>query len=241
MVADSLRKQADLAEQTHEQFGKSIPNQLAIFDQKIAIAQSDFDRESARLKSLQVYSGVNGVLAQVPVEVGQQFTEGELLAKIVNPKKLKAELRVPEVEARYVRVGQKASVDTHNGITVGTVVRIDPEVTDGSMTIHVTFGDAELPEEVRPDMTVVGMIEIKRLPDVIWVGRPASAMSVSKDDIFLLTTDDRSNSKRALRVPVQYGIASANAIVIEDGLKEGDQVIRSVMSDFDGTDEVILK
>lgn len=233
--AESLLKQRDFAEQGWRKFEQSVEDRLAVYDEQILQAKTNLRRAESQFNSLRVLAGAEGVLSAVLVEVGQQFDAGELLAKVVNPRRLKAELRVSEVDARYLRVGQPAHVDTHHGVVTGTVSRIDPSVVLGSVTVDISFGDQSLPEDVRPDLSVNGFIEVSRVADVVWVGRPAAGMATSSSNLYRLVAEDR-----ALRVPVEFGLASANAIVVRHGLAAGDQVILSDMRDYQDHPEVEL-
>jgi HlyD family secretion protein len=234
--AEGLKRQLEVDHRAYEQFRDSMPDQVAIFSEKVAQADANLKRARHKIEVLQVKAGIEGVLAQVPVEVGQQVRAGDVLAKVVNPRKLKAVLKVPEVEARYVNLGQPARIDTHQGIVHGRVSRIDPAVEEGSVSVDVSF-DTDLPGEARPDLSVIGMIEIERLPNVLFVGRPAAGMSESTISLLRLDVD----SNVAVRVPVEIGIASISSVEIRRGLNVGDQVILSDMSRFDEFDRVRLE
>lgn len=194
----------------------------------VALRQDEVDR-------LQVRAGIKGVLQQLPVEVGQQVTPGTNLARVARPDKLKAEIRIAETQAKDVQLGQKASVDTRNGIIEGRVSRIDPAATNGTVTIDVALlGD--LPKGARPDLTVDGTVELERLEDVLYVGRPAQGQSNSLVGLFRLDSD----SDQANRVQVRLGRASVNTVEIVDGLREGDQVVLSDTSAWDAFDRIRL-
>jgi HlyD family secretion protein len=186
-----------------------------------------------QLNSLQVRAGTRGVLALLPVEVGQQVTTGTNLARIANPEHLKAEIKIPETQAKDVQIGQSAAVDTHNGIIAGRVVRIDPAVQDGSVTVDVSLEDA-LPKGARPDLSVDGTVELERLENVLHVGRPAFGQGNSQVGLFRLSNEGR----RAIRVRVRFGRTSVNLVEILEGLSEGDQVIVSDMSAWDSYDQL---
>ena len=189
----------------------------------------------SQLNSLRVRAGAEGVLQELSVEVGQRVTAGTILAKVVQPTRLKAQIKVPETQAKDVQIGQVASIDTHNGIVPGRVERIDPAVQNGTVTVDVALEGA-LPQGARPDLSVDGTIEIERLPDVLYVGRPVHGQPDSTVGLFKLT----ESGKEAVRVPVKLGRSSVSTIEVVEGLKVGDQVILSDMSAWDGFDRIKL-
>jgi len=198
-------------------------------------------RETAKLRqrdldALKVRAGVAGVLQVIAVEPGQRVTPGLNLARVANPSRLKAELRVPETQARDVAIGLPANIDTRNGIVAGHVVRVDPAVTNGTVTVDVAL-DGELPKGARPDLSVDGTIVIEKLDDALTVGRPAFGQPDSRITLFRLSPDGSS----ATRVPVQLGRGSVHRIEVLDGLAEGDRVILSDMSTWDAVDRVRLE
>ncbi|MBI4478971.1 MAG: HlyD family efflux transporter periplasmic adaptor subunit [Acidobacteria bacterium] len=203
-------------------------------------ARADQYRAKAKLKqsqleALRVRAGTSGVLALLPVEVGQQVTPGTNLARVANPQHLKAEVKIPETQAKDMQIGLKATVDTHNGLIYGHVARIDPAVQEGSVTLDVGL-DGALPQGARQDLSVDGTIELERLSNVLFVGRPAFGQEKSMAGLFRLEDQGR----RASRVQVQFGRASVNAVEILEGLNEGDQVIISDMSAWDSFDHIRL-
>jgi HlyD family secretion protein len=177
---------------------------------------------------LKVRPGIRGVLQQVPVAVGQQVTPGVNLARVAQPEHLKAELRIAETQAKDVDINQRASIDTRNGIVEGRVMRIDPAVQDGTVTVDVELV-SELPRGARPDLSVDGTIEIERLEDVLFVGRPAYGQAGTTVSLFRLLADGQT----AERVDVTLGKSSVNTIEIVNGLGEGDEVILSDTSAWD--------
>ena len=181
-----------------------------------------------QVASMRVTAGANGVLQELPLEVGQWAMSGTTLAKVVEPGRLKAVLNVPETQAKDVAIGQRASIDTRNGVIAGHVVRIDPAARNGTVSIDVAL-DGALPPGARPDLTVDGTVEIERLPNALYVGRPAFAQANTSIEVFRIEPDGRT----ATRVRVQFGRGSVNAIEIVDGLKEGDRVILSDLSQYD--------
>jgi len=183
--------------------------------------------------ALQVKAGIDGVLQQVPVQEGQQVSAGTNLARIARPDVLRAELRIAETQAKDVVVGQKVGVDTRNGIAAGTVERIDPAVQNGTVQVDVDL-TGPLPPGARPDLSVEGTIEIERLADVIYVGRPAFGQPDSEVRLFRLNPSDGL----AERIPVRLGRSSVNLIEIKQGLKPGDQVVLSDTSAWDAYDRI---
>jgi HlyD family secretion protein len=182
----------------------------------------------SQVDALKVRPGIRGVLQQVPVAVGQQVTPGVNLARVAQPELLKAELRIAETQAKDVEINQRASIDTRNGIVEGRVMRIDPAVQDGTVTVDVELV-SELPRGARPDLSVDGTIEIERLEDVLYVGRPAYGQAGTTVSLFRLLADGQT----AERVDVTLGKSSVNTIEIVAGLGEGDEVILSDTSAWD--------
>ncbi len=182
----------------------------------------------SQVDALKVQPGIRGVLQQVPVAVGQQVTPGVNLARVAQPEHLKAELRIAETQAKDVEINQRASIDTRNGIVEGRVMRIDPAVQDGTVTVDVELV-SELPRGARPDLSVDGTIEIERLVDVLYVGRPAYGQAGTTVSLFRLLADGQT----AERVDVTLGKSSVNTIEIVNGLGEGDEVILSDTSAWD--------
>jgi len=184
---------------------------------------------------LKLRAGVDGVLQELSLQNGQAVAAGTLLAKVVRPDKLKAEIRIPETQAKDVVIGQKATVDTRNGVVAGHVVRIDPAAQAGTVRVDVTL-DGPLPAGARPDLNVEGTIEIERLPSVLYVGRPASGQPGTTVGLFRLDADGTA----AERTPVKLGRSSVKNIEIVAGLHEGDRVILSDMSQWDQVDRIRL-
>jgi multidrug efflux pump subunit AcrA (membrane-fusion protein) len=170
------------------------------------------------------------------MQVGQHVLPGTMLAKVVQPNHLMAELKIAETQARDVQIGQPALIDTHNGTVAGKVTRVDPAVQNGTVTVDVTLTD-ELPKGARPDLSVDGTIDLEKLENVLYVGRPAFGQENSTISLFKLDSD----GKGAVRVPVKVGRASVNSIQILEGLREGDTVILSDMSRNDNTDRIRLE
>jgi len=215
---------------------QSMAAQLAAQEAEIERLRGLVAFQQRYLESLRVTAGTRGVLRELPLQEGQWVNPGQQLAVVVQPGRLKAELRIPETQAKDVVVGQRASIDTRNGIVPGRVVRIDPAVVNGTVTVDVAL-EGELPRGARPDLSVDGTIEIERLQDVLFVGRPAYGQPESTIGVFRLDPD----GEYARRVTVETGRASVNAIEIRSGLREGDVVILSDMSQWDGVERVKMR
>lgn len=190
----------------------------------------------SQVDQLRVRAGMHGVLEQVLVAVGQQVAPGTTLARVADPTRLKAELRIPETQARDLALDQPAQIDTRNGIIPGRVARIDPAAQAGTVTVDIALIGA-LPRGARPDLSVDGTIELERLTQVLYVGRPAFGQEQSTVGLFRLNPQ----TGEAVRVPVQLGRSSVNTIEILGGLAEGDQVVLSDMSAWDAFDRVRLR
>ncbi len=217
---------------------QTSPAQLAESEAGLHQAESLFNLRQNQIESLHVRAGTAGVLASVrdKIELGQSVSAGAILARITSPKKLKAQLKVPEVQARDVIIGLSAEVDTYNGTVSGTVTRIDPTVMEGNVTVDIKL-NGELPEGARPDLSVVGTIEIERLNDIIYVGRPVFASSQSTVELFKLVED----GKYAMRTRVQLGRSSVSTIEVIEGLIPDEEIILSDMSQWDEHDRIRLK
>jgi HlyD family secretion protein len=209
---------------------------LAAQQAKIDQTKALYQLKKSQLDALHVRAGIDGVLQLVPVEVGQNVTPGTNLARVADPHKLKAEIKIAETQAKDVVPLQKASIDTRNGIVNGHVSRIDPSVINGTVTVDVTI-DEPLPPGARPDLSVDGTITLENLTNVLFVGRPVHGQSDSTIGLFKII-DDGSD---AVRVNVKLGRSSVNTIEIIDGLKVGDKVILSDMSAWDAFDRIRLK
>jgi HlyD family secretion protein len=234
--AEELAKENTLAQQEVQTFEASIPAQLAVSQATVDQKQAMYALKKSQLDNLNVRAGLDGVLQELDVDVGQQVTAGAVLAKVAQPTQLKASLQIAETQAKDIALGQKASIDTHNGIIPGHVMRIDPAVVNGTRTVDVKL-DGALPPGAVPDLSVEGTIEIERLADVLYVGRPVHGDPDTTVGLFKLT----DGGDQAVRVPVALGRASVNTIEILKGLQVGDQVILSDMSAYDNDDRVELK
>jgi HlyD family secretion protein len=202
-----------------------VDQQKALYDLRISQSQS-----------LRVRAGITGVLQLVPVEEGQNVAVGTNVARVADPKKLKAEVKIAETQAKDIIIGQSATVDTRNGLAKGHVSRIDPSVQNGTVTVDVAF-DEPLPLGARADLSVDGTIELENLKDVLYVGRPVHGQSDSTISLFKLTSDE----SEATRVNVKLGRSSVNTVEILQGLQVGDKVILSDMSQWDNVDRIRLK
>lgn len=233
--ADELTTRNDLQNQQLTIAEKAIAAQLLEQKAKVDQMRTMAQLKQQQLDDLKVRAGIDGVLVDLPLEVGQHVTPGTMLGKVVQPNHLIAELKIAETQARDVQIGEPASVDTHNGVVAGTVTRVDPAVQNGTVTVDVKL-TGELPKGARPDLSVDGTIDLERLDNVLYVGRPAFGQEDSTISLFKLDPD----GKGAVRVPVKVGRASVNAIQVIEGLKEGDTVILSDMSRWDNTDRIRL-
>lgn len=215
---------------------RNITRQVAVQESQVERLQRIVDFQQDRLASMHVVAGTDGVLQELNFEPGQWVQPGTTLAKVVQPGRLKAVLRIPEVQAKDVTVGQSASIDIRSGTIPGRVVRIDPGAQGGSVTVDVALDVAELPRGARPDVSVDGTIEVARLDDVLHMPRPHIGQANSAVGLFKLVGDSE-----AVRVTVQLGQTSVNEVEVRTGLDAGDEVILSDMSAWDAYDRVRLK
>jgi RND family efflux transporter MFP subunit len=236
-TADQLNTQHQLSQQQLDVNQKAIEVQLASQKTKIDQAQALLNLYQRQASALQVRAGISGSLAPLatPVQVGQHVTAGTSVAEVIQLDKLKAALQIAETQARDIQIGQPASIDTHNGVIPGHVTRIDPSVVNGTRTVDVML-DGPLPPGAVPQLSVDGTIDLERMTDVVYVGRPALGNENSTVTLFKIDAD----GKGATRVPVKVGRASVNDIQVLEGLKEGDQVILSDMSRWDSVDRIRL-
>ncbi len=247
LVSDLVLKQSQVdADQTgvRNQIAKEqLASKAESMRAQIAVQQSVVDQAHAVVAlarrqhdELKVRAGIDGMLQLVPVEEGQQVAPGANLARVANPSRLKAEIKIAETQAKDIQIGQKAEVDTRNGIVEGRIARIDPSVQNGTRTVDVTLL-GQLPKGAVPDLSVDGTIELERLADVLFMGRPAFGQDQSVVGLFKVDAD----GVNAQRVQVKLGVSSVNQIEILSGLKVGDQVILSDMSAYDAYDRIRLK
>ncbi len=235
LIADELGSRTEIEKRRLEIAKASGEAQLASQAARLEQTKALFRLRSQELENLQVRAGIAGVLQEVPVEVGQSLPSGSILAVVARPDKLKAELRIAETQAKDIVVGQITKIDTRNGIVLGRVVRIDPSVREGTVTVDIAL-TGELPKGARPDLSVDGTIEIERLVDVLYVGRPAYGQAQSRITLFRLNEDNRT----AIRVPVELGKSSVNTIEILSGLKLNDQVLLNDISQYEDYDRIRL-
>ena len=234
--AEELDTRRGLEEERLAILQESTEAQLASKEATVARYRAVFVLRDRQLAALTVPARPARLLLELPVEVGQEVSPGENLARVADPRGLRAVLRVPETRAGDLAPGQRARVDTRNGIVVGTVVRVDPAVRDGSVTVDVDFEDP-LPRGARPDLSVDGTIELARIPDALHVGRPAYGQPGSTVGLFRITPDGAA----AERVPVRLGRGSVNRIEVLEGLAEGDEIILSDTSAWDAWDTIRLR
>ncbi len=202
----------------------------------VARLRAVFELKRELVSRLEVRAGIAGVLQEVSAEAGQQVSEGDNLARVAEPDHLKAELRIAEVQAKDIEIGQTARVDTRNGIVAGRVTRVEPTVRDGAVIVDVQLTD-DLPRGARSELSVDGLVEIESLDDVLHVGRPAFGQEGEVVDLFRLV----AGGDHAVRVRVLLGKASVNTVEIREGLAEGDTVILSDTSAWEGQDRIRLR
>jgi HlyD family secretion protein len=234
--AAELATRLDIEQKRLEFISASMRAQLGAQEGEVQRLRSLSDFQRQYVESMQVRAGTSGVLRELPLQEGQWVNPGATLAVVVQPGRLKAELRIPETQAKDIVAGQSAKIDTRNGIIPGRVVRIDPAVQNGTVTVDVAL-EGELPRGARPDLSVDGTIQIERLDDVLYMGRPAYGQAESTVGLFKLT----DGGKSAVRVNVRLGRSSASTIEVRDGLQAGDVVILSDMSAWDSADRVRLQ
>jgi HlyD family secretion protein len=235
LLSERLRVRLDIEKERIAKFEATIQAQLAAERARLTQLENEVALRQRQHDGLMVRAGIHGVLQQTPVQEGQQVAAGTNLARVARPDLLMAELRIAETQAKDIALDQPVRIDTRNGVVPGRVVRIDPAVQNGTVQVDVDF-DGDLPPGARPDLTVDGTIEIERLSEVLFVGRPAYGQPNSTISLFRL--DPASN--RALRVPVRLGRTSVNLVEIEQGLEVGDTVILSDTSAWDEFDRIRL-
>jgi HlyD family secretion protein len=236
LAAEEMGKREAVERQRLSISADPVRAQLAVQEAAVEQRRALARLRQSQLDALRVRAGLDGMLQQVPVEVGQQVTPGTNLARISQPERLKAVVRIPETQARDVQIGQPASIDTRNGVVAGRVKRIDPAVQNGTVTVDVSL-DGELPRGARPDLTVDGTIELERLANVLHVGRPAQGQPETTVTLFRLVP----GTSEAQRVKVELGRASVSTIEVRSGLAAGDKVVLSDMSSWDAHDRVRIR
>ncbi len=234
--ADQLSVRLDIERQRIDMLGNNLDAQMAAERARLDQLQNTYELRQRQAEALHVRAGMSGIVQVIAVEEGQQIIPGANLARVARPDVLRAELRVPETQAKDVKLDQIVRVDTRNGVVPGRVVRIDPAVLNGTVQVDVDLEGA-LPPGARPDLSVDGTIEIEKLSDVMFVGRPAFGQAESTTTLFLLEPDGDG----ARRVPVQLGRASVSLIEISRGLEPGDRVILSDTTSYDQHDRLRLR
>ncbi len=235
-LAEELESRLQFEERRLEVISGAIEEQLRAQGTQIERLRAIMEFNRERVQSMQVTSGVAGVLAEMPLEEGQWALAGQTLARVVQPGRLKAELRIPQTQAQDIALGQPAFIDTRNDTIIGRVTRIDPAVQNGTVTIDVGLPD-QLPPSARPDLSVDGTVEIDRLEDVVFMGRPAYGQANSRVGIFKVV----EGGSHAIRTSVLLGQSSVNEMEVREGLEPGDIVVLSDMSQWDGYDRVRLR
>jgi HlyD family secretion protein len=231
--ASDLKNRFTIEQKRLEVAETNLKSQLAVQEAEVNRLRTVSALRAEQLEKLHVRAGLNGTLQTVPVERGAQVQAGTNIARVADPSRLKAELRVPETQAKDVELNQSAEVDTRNGIVKGKVCRIDANAVNGTVTVDVCL-EGDMPRGARPDLTVDGTIVLENLNDVIQVGRPAFGQDAATISLFKLdpTTGEAS------RIQVQLGKSSVTSVEIIKGLKPGDQVILTDMSAWDAYDRV---
>lgn len=233
--ADELGKRFQIEQKRLDISGDSIEAQLASQQVQIEKLKAAYQLKKEQVDALKVRAGTHGVLQEMTMQVGQRVPMGTILAKVAQPLKLKAELKIAETQAKDVRIGQVAVIDTRNGTVDGVVSRIDPAVVNGTVTVDVRMV-GKLPDGARPDLSVDGTVEIERLTDVLYVGRPVFGQAHSLVTLFKLEPE----TKEAVRVQVKLGRTSVTNIEVLEGLRVGDQVVLSDMSAWDAHNRIRL-
>lgn len=233
VAATELKAQNDLAQKQVDTFAASMQEQMAVQQATIDQDKAQEQLYAHQVDQLKVRPGIDGVLQELPVEVGQEVTPGTELAKVAQPSQLKAQLQIAETQARDIQLNQTASVDTHNGIIPGHVIRIDPAVVNGTRTVDVHL-DGPLPEGAVPNLSVEGTVLIEKLTNVLYVGRPVHGEQNSTIGLF----KEVGGGKEAVRANVEIGKTSVSTVQILKGLNIGDTVILSDMSAYDNFERI---
>ena len=239
--ADDLSNRAEIELRRLDLAEKTLKSQLAVQEAEVSRLRTTYQLRQEQLERLKVRAGIKGKLQVVPVEVGSQLAAGANVARVADPGRLKAELRIPETQTRDIEIGQLASIDTRNGLVPGRVSRIDAAATNGTVTVDVQL-TGELPRGARPDLTVDGTVELERLDNVVNVGRAAFAQENSTMSLFKVQPGCQIPQMdcEAVRTQVKFGRSSVNTIEVLQGLQPGDQVVLSDMSAWDAHDRVRL-
>ena len=231
-----LQTRQQIEQQQLDEMVSSGKEQLQLTQEQVQSLTAIAAEQRNRVRSMHVVAGENGVLLSLPLELGQWVNPGLEIARVAQPGRLKAVLRVPETQAKDIALAQKATIDTRNGVVNGHVMRIHPGSQQGTVVVEIAI-DGELPKGARSDMSVDGTIEIERIPNTMYVGRPAYGSAESTVGLFKVSDD----GKEATRVNVKLGRASVNTVEVLNGLAVGDSVIISDMSQWDNVSRVRLK
>jgi HlyD family secretion protein len=236
LKAETFKKRLALDMERLSSAKQSIDARIRVQEAAVSQARAVSDLQASRMAALKVTPGFSGVLQQVPVEVGQRVGPGANLARVADPGRLKAELKIAETQAKDIEVGQMAEIDTRNGVIAGLVSRKDPAAANGTVTVDVSL-TGELPRGAVPDLSVDGTIQLERLENILYVGRPSLGQEQSTVGLFKITNE----AGDANRVQVALGKSSVNAIEVKSGLNVGDQVVLSDMSAWDAFEKVRLR
>jgi HlyD family secretion protein len=243
LLVKQAQLKADVSEQRRVMEHARLANSEGSLSARLSVQRAEVERRQtlATLRrnealGLSVRAGVGGVVQEVPVDAGQRIGPGTNLARVANPSRLRAQLQIAETQIKDVAIMQPAEIDTRNGIVRGHVARIDPAAKNGTVTVDVTLDEA-LPQGAKPDMSVDGTIQLERLENVLYVGRPSFGQEKSKVSLFKLSADGTA----AVLTPVELGRASVNVTEVVRGLNVGDRVVLSDMSQWDGNDRIRLK
>jgi HlyD family secretion protein len=234
--ARALKTRSDIEQRRVAIADRSADAQRSVARSRVEQLRAVSDLRARQEQELVVLAGIRGVVQHVPVQVGQQVAAGTILAKVAQPGALKAELKIPETQARDIQLGQRVTIDTRNGVVTGSVIRVDPASQNGTVTVDVSL-PAVLPRGARPDLTVDGTIELERLENVLWVARPLQVEDGTTVNLFRVV----DGGAAAVRTQVRVGRASANAIEIVSGLAAGDEVVLSDMSAWSAHDRVRIE
>ncbi len=236
VTAEEFETRHALEEERLSILSDSTAAQLASKEATVARYRAALELRRRQLAALTVRAGRVGILLEVPVEIGQEVSPGQNLARVADPRRLKAVLRIAEAQARDVEPGQSARVDTRNGVVEGVVSRVDPAVRDGTVAVDIRL-EGELPRGARPDLSVDGTIELDTIQNTLHVGRPAYGQPGSTAELFRIAPDGQT----AVRVQVELGRTSVNRIEVLNGLAEGDEIILSDTSSWDIWDQIRLR
>jgi len=234
--AEQLGIRSQLEDERTKNAADSVATRLLVQQAHVDQQRALYNLRRSELEALHVRAGIEGVLQVVPVEVGQHVTPGTNLARVADPRHLKAEIKIAETQAKDIAEGQKATIDTRNGVVTGRVSRMDPSVQNGTITVDVEL-PGTLPDGARPDLTVDGTIELENLHDILFVGRPARGQPESTVGLFKLVSD----GSEAVHLNVKLGRASVNSVEVLQGLNVGDTVILSDMSNWDAYERIRLR